>query len=271
MENEEILNLIFDCYHGKRFDFKKYNETGAVLPATPGYQKYLDKKELINKNVSGSKLKEVSLNLNSAHWDSDNFNKISDALFHNDSDPLRCFNFFYEEASCHKQEFVVESWPKIIIVGTISPWNSKEFFYTAPKTRMYKIIDEVLGTNLDSLKNDRKTLEAELNKMGIYFIDVFQEVIRRKRSASDKDIIFASLNYDEFHKRMINVNEKAVVVANSKLAFDMCEEILKQIASDDRFLKQLVKKPCSIFKRDFNEMVEDWKSVFKKAGFKTLQ
>ena len=57
---------------------------------------------------------------------------------------------------------------RIIIVGSITPWNGKGWFYTAPKTKMYKVLDQVIpNANFNYLKD---------NDM----IDELKEALRRR-------------------------------------------------------------------------------------------
>ena len=155
---------------------------------------------------------------------------------------------------------------KIIIVGSITPWNSKGWFYTAPRTKMYKILDQViLNANFDYLKSNGKIneLKEALKEEGIYFIDVFKKVIRQKNAASDKAIMFGTLNDDAFTNFINGLNNnKILVVANSKLSYDLCNRILTRNNLKDKCV--FLDKPHTIFNYwDFNKMVDDWKKVFE--------
>ena len=155
---------------------------------------------------------------------------------------------------------------KIIIVGSITPWNGKGWFYTAPKTKLYKILDQVIpNANFDSLKDSGSINEFKeaLRKEGIYFIDVFKKVIRQKKTASDKAIMFGTLN-DEAFISFINGlnNNKILVVANSKLSYTLCDKILTRNNLKDKCM--FLDKPHTIFNYwNFNKMVDDWKKLFE--------
>ena len=155
---------------------------------------------------------------------------------------------------------------KIIIVGSITPWNGKGWFYTAPRTKLYKILDQVIpNANFDSLKDSGSIneLKEALRKEGIYFIDVFKKVIRQKKTASDKAIMFGTLN-DEAFISFINGlnNNKILVVANSKLSYTLCDKILTRNNLKDKCM--FLDKPHTIFNYwNFNKMVDDWKKLFE--------
>ena len=155
---------------------------------------------------------------------------------------------------------------KIIIVGSITPWNGKGWFYTAPRTKLYKILDQVIpNANFDSLKysGSINELKEALRKEGIYFIDVFKKVIRQKKTASDKAIVFGTLN-DEAFTSFINGlnNNKILVVANSKLSYTLCDKILTRNNLKDKCV--FLDKPHTIFNYwNFNKMVYDWKNLFE--------
>lgn len=155
---------------------------------------------------------------------------------------------------------------KIIIVGSITPWNGKGWFYTAPRTKLYKILDQVIpNANFDSLKDSGSIneLKEALRKEGIYFIDVFKKVIRQRKTASDKAIMFGTLN-DEAFISFINGlnNNKILVVANSKLSYTLCDKILTRNNLKDKCM--FLDKPHTIFNYwNFNKMVDDWKKLFE--------
>lgn len=155
---------------------------------------------------------------------------------------------------------------KIIIVGSITPWNGNGWFYTAPRTKMYKVLDQVIpNANFDYLKSNGKINELKevLKKEGIYFIDVFKKVIRQKNAASDKAIMFGTLNDDAFTNFINGLNNnKLLVVANSKLSYDLCNRILTRNNLKDKCV--FLDKPHTIFNYwNFNKMVDDWKKVFE--------
>ena len=158
---------------------------------------------------------------------------------------------------------------KIIIVGSITPWNGKGWFYTAPRTKMYKILDQVIpNANFDYLKSNEQIneLKEALKKEGIYFIDVFKKVIRQKNTASDKAIMFGTLNDDAFTNFINGLsNNEILVVANSKLSYDLCNRILTRNNLKDKCV--FLDKPHTIFNYwNFNKIVDDWKKVFEKTN-----
>lgn len=158
---------------------------------------------------------------------------------------------------------------RIIIVGSITPWNGKGWFYTAPKTKMYKVLDQVIpNANFNYLKDNNMIdeLKEALKEEGIYFIDVFKKVIRQKNTASDKAIMFGKLNDDAFTSFINGLNNnKILVVANSKLSYDLCDRILTRNKLKDKCV--FLDKPHTIFNYwDFNKMVDDWKKVFEKTN-----
>ena len=155
---------------------------------------------------------------------------------------------------------------KIIIVGSITPWNGKGWFYTAPRTKLYKILDQVIpNANFDFLKDSGSIneLNEALRKEGIYFRDVFKNVIRQKKTASDKAIVFGTLNDETFISFINGLNNKKIlVVANSKLSYTLCDKILTRNNLKDKCV--FLDKPHTIFNYwNFNKMVDDWKKLFE--------
>lgn len=182
-----------------------------------------------------------------------------------------CSKRLYEKADCSTYKGLLPNYmgAKIVIVGTITPHNGKGFFYTAPRTKMYEIIDKLLSTTLDSNKDNKEELIKQLNKNGICFIDVFSKVIRRKESASDDDILYGSLNYSGFKECVSQIGENTLIVANSKLAHELCQKILKCVNDGNSFGK-LEEKSHTIFRKSVDVLAKDWKTVFEKAGFKVV-
>ena len=137
---------------------------------------------------------------------------------------------------------------KLVIVGTITPPNTK-YFYCSYYNRIYGYIDEALqlsGTE-DSLKmlklglsevnNNRIAIDllndtiiksrvdkikSILKANKIAFLDTMSRVIRERNSPYDKDILYYSVDYANLEqlKKLKNVT----VIANSKLAGALCEE-----------------------------------------------
>ena len=137
---------------------------------------------------------------------------------------------------------------KLVIVGTITPPNTK-YFYCSYYNRIYGYIDEAL--QLSGSKNSLKTLKLGLSEVNnkkiaidllndtiikskvdeiksilrakkIAFLDTMFRVIRKSNSSYDKDILYYSVDYAKLErlKQLKNVT----VIANSKLACALCEE-----------------------------------------------
>lgn len=125
---------------------------------------------------------------------------------------------------------------QIIIVGTITPPAGNGYFYTAPRNKIYGYIDAARGTNLKELKNKLTTatsstsiiasIKHELMKEHIAFLDVFEEVIRKKSSCYDKDIIYATLDCTAFKTAFSSLKtQKVKVICNSQLAYQCYNKI----------------------------------------------
>lgn len=137
---------------------------------------------------------------------------------------------------------------KLVIVGTITPPNTK-YFYCSYYNRIYGYIDEALQLSgpEDSLKmlklglsevnngriaidllNDTEIksrvekIKSILKAKKIAFLDTMRRVIRKSNSPYDKDILYYSIDYAKLEqlKKLKNVT----VIANSKLACALCEE-----------------------------------------------
>ena len=137
---------------------------------------------------------------------------------------------------------------KLVIVGTITPPNTK-YFYCSYYNRIYGYIDEAL--QLSGSKNSLKMLKIGLSEVNnkkiaidllndtnikckvdeiksilkankIAFLDTMRRVIRKRNSPYDKDILYYSVDYANLEqlKKLKNVT----VIANSKLAGALCEE-----------------------------------------------
>ena len=137
---------------------------------------------------------------------------------------------------------------KLVIVGTITPPNTK-YFYCSYYNRIYGYIDEALqlSGSKDSLKmlklglsevNNKKiaidllndtNIKSRVDKIKsilkankIAFLDTMSRVIRKRNSPYDKDILYYSVDYANLEqlKKLKNVT----VITNSKLASDLCKE-----------------------------------------------
>lgn len=137
---------------------------------------------------------------------------------------------------------------KLVIVGTVTPPNTK-YFYCSYYNRIYGYIDEALqlSGSKDSLKmlklglsevNNKKiaidllndtNIKSRVDKIKsilkankIAFLDTMSRVIRKRNSPYDKDILYYSVDYANLEqlKKLKNVT----VITNSKLASDLCKE-----------------------------------------------
>lgn len=109
---------------------------------------------------------------------------------------------------------------KLVIVGTITPWNGKNlgYFYTSGRNKVYRILDDFfnLSGTQDSFVNLKKKLKAtnnnskkadivnlvkeNLKNRKIAFVDVIKTAIREKNNSNDDKIILYSLDLDTFKK-----------------------------------------------------------------------
>ena len=264
-DNKELLKHLFELtdYYNESpircIDRNYPLADGGVYSAE--YNRHLDIIENAKKNLTKRQFDDLRLDVDSDTMGNDNITNIWEHL--PDS-----FKFFFERVTSHVHSSGDYSNAKILIVGTITPSGGKDFFYTAPRTNMYKIIDKILGTGFDKLKNNRKELETKLEEKGIFFLDVFDEVIRKRNSSSDNDILFASLNYRGFDSHLSQLSNDTIVVANSKLAYSLCVKIIKRLYCNGGPLKKLLPESHTIFRKSLDEMVKDWTPIFEKAKLK---
>lgn len=146
------------------------------------------------------------------------------------------------------QETTLNEETKLVIVGTITPPNTK-YFYCSYYNFIYGYIDEAL--KLSGSENSLKKLKYGLSKVDnrkikiellspteiksrvdkiksilktnkIAFLDTMDKVIRKRNSPYDKDILYYSVDYKSLEelKKLKNVT----VIANSKLAGALCKE-----------------------------------------------
>ena len=150
--------------------------------------------------------------------------------------------------SSFNQETTLNEETKLVIVGTITPPNTK-YFYCSYYNFIYGYIDEAL--KLSGSENSLKKLKYGLSKVDnhririellspteiksrvdkiksilktnkIAFLDTMDKVIRKRNSPYDKDILYYSVDYASLEqlKKLKNVT----VIANSKLASALCNE-----------------------------------------------
>jgi len=146
-------------------------------------------------------------------------------------------------AHSHNENTTFSKNTKLVIVGTLTPPDTK-YFYCSFYNRIYGYIDESLKkltrTGNETLKELKKGLQEVhnkhvdiklcnqveidqkvnsikeiLDKNGIAFLDVMDKAIRKEKSSYDKDIEYFTLAKNDFKK----INSSTVkVIANSKLA-----------------------------------------------------
>ena len=150
--------------------------------------------------------------------------------------------------SSFNQETTLNEETKLVIVGTITPPNTK-YFYCSYYNFIYGYIDEAL--ELSGSENSLKKLKYGLSKVDnhririellspteiksrvdkiksilitkkIAFLDTMDKVIRKSDSPYDKDILYYSVDYTSLEelKKLKNVT----VIANSKLASALCKK-----------------------------------------------
>lgn len=124
---------------------------------------------------------------------------------------------------------------KLLIVGTITPPGGDDFYYTSRYNRIFGYIDQAFGTQLrekkimlkrnennpDEKKKIINEIVEELDKVGIAFIDVVKEAIRKKESSLDTDIKYVVLDYEAFND-LKNVKH---IICNSKDALECFDHI----------------------------------------------
>lgn len=153
--------------------------------------------------------------------------------------------------SCFNKETTLNKDTKLVIIGTITPPKT-EYFYCSYYNRIYGYIDEALAqvskTGSKTLKELKKGLQEVnnskvkisllpvsdieknkeqiktiLSKIGIAFLDVMKEVIRKKESPYDKDIEYYTLAINDFNG--FKNKDGITIIANSKLAKQCTEEM----------------------------------------------
>ena len=150
--------------------------------------------------------------------------------------------------SSFNQETTLNEETKLVIVGTITPPNTK-YFYCSYYNFIYGYIDEAL--KLSGSENSLKKLKYGLSKVDnhririellssteiksrvdkikcilktnkIAFLDTMDKVIRKSNSPYDKDILYYSVDYTRLEK--LKKLKNVTVIANSKLASALCNE-----------------------------------------------
>lgn len=150
--------------------------------------------------------------------------------------------------SSFNQETTLNEETKLVIVGTITPPNTK-YFYCSYYNFIYGYIDEALNLSgsecslkklkygLSKVDNERiriellssTEIESRVDKIKsilitkkIAFLDTMDEVIRKSNSPYDKDILYYSVDYASLDK--LKKLKNVTIIANSKLAGALCKE-----------------------------------------------
>jgi len=183
---------------------------------------------------------------------------------------------------------------KLLIVGTITPPSGRGYFYTSPSNKMYKRIDLALenGTNLEndvntlgclveeefdinsprnrikSIRNeDRKRIkkiEKQLSENEIYFLDVFESVIRKNRINAQDDFWYVTLDNKNFKDLKYVEN----VLINSKEAYQRFKEIVNSCGDRQKYnnilcLPQLGRGFAKANRPNGKDMNEIWIDVIR--------
>lgn len=171
----------------------------------------------------------------------------------------------YIGTSFNKQSTICPE-TKLVIVGTITPPETK-YFYCSYYNRIYGYIDAALkglkrssGHSLKELKqglskcakkginllpkheiNKRvKEIKSILSNNNIAFLDVMSNVIRNKNTYLDNDIKYYVPAKNVFKK----IGPNAVIIANSKLAFDCVKKILSNRRNIKYLSQRTGRKAC---------------------------
>lgn len=143
---------------------------------------------------------------------------------------LECFD------ESHNADNVLCPNTKLVIIGTITPKNF-DYFYCAPRNRIFGYIDKAVGSNLKELKiklNASKN-ESEKQKMivdikniltdnKIAFVDAMKYVIRDKdkiNSHDDTAIKYYSIDENTLKK----INDYSIIICNSRLSQEIVSKI----------------------------------------------
>lgn len=144
--------------------------------------------------------------------------------------PRKCFDESHNGSHCLCND------TKLVIIGTITP-KDFDYFYCAPRNKIYGYIDEVVGSNLKGLKqqlnattssivkhNIVKKIKDTLKTNKIAFIDVMKYVIRdpkRIYSHDDPAIIYYSVDCATLSK----IKNPSIIICNNRLSQSIVSKI----------------------------------------------
>ncbi len=143
---------------------------------------------------------------------------------------LECFD------ESHNADNVLCSDTKLVIIGTITPKNF-DYFYCAPRNKIFGYIDEVVGSNLKELKIKLNASKNESEKQKIIvdikniltdnkiaFVDAMKYVIRDKDKINSHDD--TAIKYYSIDENTLNmINDYSIIICNSRLSQEIVSKI----------------------------------------------
>lgn len=169
-------------------------------------------------------------------------------------------NIYAESMNKHHINNNLMNYPKLLIVGTLTPPQGRGYHYTSNRNKMYKYLDCGLGTEcLESFKNELqeypianetsntgsyrngmhrvdealkkiKKIESTLEDKGVLLLDVVDEALRKNEySSSDENIIKCTLDYESFEK----ISGAEYVIVNSKNAYECFCKIMNKVGENN--------------------------------------
>lgn len=151
--------------------------------------------------------------------------QMSDCVILKEKDnyPKECF------AESHNFAHCLCNGTKLVIIGTITP-KDFDYFYCAPRNKIFGYIDEAIGTNLKVLKNDlnssnnaaakakiKNDIKNILIKNKIAFIDVMKYVIRNKnKTQSHDDTAIEYYSVDD--ATLSKIKDSSTIICNNRLS-----------------------------------------------------
>lgn len=125
---------------------------------------------------------------------------------------------------------------KLVIMGTITPKNF-DYFYCAPRNRIFGYIDEAVGSNLKELKiklniskneSEKQKIIVDIKKIltdnKIAFVDAMKYVIRDKDKINSHDDT-AIKYYSIDGNTLKTINDYSIIICNSRLSQDIVSKI----------------------------------------------